>query len=90
MSNSKEFLIAADTTKKLATTPNTEELKNLYGFYKQAVSGDCNREKPSFFNLKEKAKWESWNSNKGTSKYDSEVNYILYVNELIQKYGLVN
>jgi diazepam-binding inhibitor (GABA receptor modulating acyl-CoA-binding protein) len=90
MSNSQEFLNAAATAKKLANTPTTEELKVLYGFYKQAVFGDCNVEKPSFFDFKEKAKWESWNSNKGTCKYDSEVKYICYVNELIQKYGIGN
>ena len=90
MSNSREFLIAADTVKKLAKTPSTDELKVLYGFYKQAVNGDCNVEKPGFLDFKEKAKWESWNSNKGLSKYDSEVNYITYVNQLIQNYGLSN
>jgi len=40
------------------------------------------------FDFKEKAKWESWNSNKGMSKYNAEVQYITYVNQLIQKYGL--
>jgi acyl-CoA-binding protein len=90
MSNSKEFLIAADTVKKLAKTPDTEELKVLYGFYKQAVSGDCNVKEPGILDFKERAKWKSWNSNKGTCKHDSEVNYILYVNGLIQKYGIVN
>ena len=90
MSNSKEFLIAAETVKKLYEKPNNDELKVLYGFYKQAVVGDCNTEKPGMFDFKEKAKWDSWNSNKGMSKFDSEVKYITYVNQLIQKYGLSN
>jgi acyl-CoA-binding protein len=42
------------------------------------------------FDFKEKAKWDSWNSNKGMNKFDSEVNYITYVNQLIQKYGVSN
>jgi len=88
MSNSKEFLIAAETVKKLSEKPNNDELKVLYGFYKQAVVGDCNTDKPGMFDFKEKAKWESWNSNKGMSKYNAEVQYITYVNQLIQKYGL--
>jgi diazepam-binding inhibitor (GABA receptor modulating acyl-CoA-binding protein) len=90
MSNSQEFLIAAETVKKLSQKPNNDELKVLYGFYKQAVVGDCNTEKPGMFDFKEKAKWDSWNSNKGMSKHDSEVQYILYVNQLIQKYGVSN
>ena len=46
MSNSKEFLIAAETVKKLSEKPNNDELKILYGFYKQAINGDCNVEEP--------------------------------------------
>jgi diazepam-binding inhibitor (GABA receptor modulating acyl-CoA-binding protein) len=90
MSNSQEFLTAAETVKKLSQKPNNDELKVLYGFYKQAVVGDCNTEKPGVFDFKEKAKWDSWNSNKGMSKFDSEVKYITFVNQLIQKYGLSN
>lgn len=90
MSNSKEFLIATETVKKLSEKPNNDELKVLYGFYKQAVVGDCNVEEPGIFDIKGKAKWKSWNSNKGMNKFDSEVQYILYVNQLIQKYGITN
>ncbi len=89
MSNSKEFNIAAATVKQLAQTPSDDELKTLYGYYKQAVFGDCNVEKPGLIYFKEKAKWEAWNNNKGMGKYDAEVKYILYVNQLIQKYGVV-
>ena len=90
MGNSKEFEIAANTVKSLNKTPDTEELQILYGYYKQATIGDINIEKPGFLNFKEVKKWEAWNSCKGQSQYDSEVKYILYVNDLIQKYGLSN
>lgn len=88
MSNSKEFLIAADTVKQLSKTPTTYDLQVLYGLYKQATVGDINIKKPEFLNFKEVKKWESWNSYKGLSKFDTEVKYIVYVNELIQKYGV--
>jgi acyl-CoA-binding protein len=35
-----------------------------------------------------KAKWDAWNSNKGTSKEDAEKKYIVKVNELVAKHGL--
>lgn len=89
MGNSKEFLIAADTVKQLSKTPETEELQMLYGYYKQATIGDVNVEKPGFLNFKESKKWEAWNACKGTSQFDAEVKYILYVNDLIQKYGVM-
>ena len=88
MSNSQEFLVAAETVKQLSKKPETDELQVLYGLYKQSTIGDINIEKPGFLNFKELKKWESWNSYKGCSRFDSEVKYILYVNELIQKYGV--
>ena len=88
MGNSKEFLIAADMVKNLSTTPESDELQVLYGYYKQATVVDINIEKPGFLNFKEGKKWEAWNVCKGISKFDAEVKYILYVNDLIQKYGV--
>ena len=88
MTNSKEFLIAADTVKQLSKSPETEELQILYGYYKQATVGNINVDKPGFLNFKEIKKWEAWNACKGIVQYDAEVKYILYVNELIQKYGI--
>ena len=87
MSNSKQFLTAAETVKKLSQTPTDEELLDLYGFYKQATVGDVNIPKPNFINLKESKKWEKWNIHKGLSKFHAEVGYVVYVNRLIQKYG---
>ncbi len=88
MGNSKEFLIAADTVKKLSANPETDELQMLYGYYKQATVGDINIDKPGLLNFKETKKWEAWYGCKGISQYDAEVKYILYVNDLIQKYGV--
>lgn len=89
MTNSNEFLIATQTIKQLNETPNTNELKILYGLYKQATIGDINIQKPVFINFKEVKKWESWNSYKGLNQFEAEVKYIIYVNELIQKYGVI-
>lgn len=88
MPNSNEFLIAANVAKQLHTKPDLEELQLLYGYYKQATIGDINIEKPGFLNFTECKKWAAWNSVKGLSQFDAEVKYILYVNDLIQKYGV--
>lgn len=89
MPNSKEFLIAAKTVKQLTKSPSNEELQVLYGLYKQSTVGDINVEKPGFLNFREVKKWESWDSYKGLSQFDAEVKYISWVNELIQKYGII-
>ena len=88
MANSKEFLLAADTVKKLKETPCDEELLYLYGYYKQATVGDNDQPQPGFLDFKGKSKHSSWLSRKGTNQHESEIKYILKVNELIQKYGI--
>jgi diazepam-binding inhibitor (GABA receptor modulator, acyl-CoA-binding protein) len=86
--NSEEFLLAADTVKKLKKTPNDNELLELYGVYKQATMGDNNQSEPGFLDFKGKSKHASWLKNKGKDKYDSEVEYITIVNNLINNYGV--
>lgn len=86
--NSKEFNDAVSIVKQLLQIPNNLELLYLYKYYKQATIGDINIEKPSMLNLNELTKWKVWDSIKGTSKYDSEVKYIKFVNELIKKYNI--
>ncbi len=83
MSNSSQFLQAAEAVKDLSTTPNNNILSILYGLYKQATVGDNNTPKPSLLDLKGNTKWNSWNNYKGYSKYQAEVEYIKLVNKLI-------
>ncbi|KAI1242688.1 Acyl-CoA-binding protein, partial [Lamprotornis superbus] len=71
-----DFDGAAEDVKKLKTRPTDEELKELYGFYKQATVGDINIECPGMLDLKGKAKWEAWNLKKGLSKEDAMNAYI--------------
>ena len=88
MSNSKEFLNAAEYVKKLKQTPSNDELLELYKYYKQATVGDNNTSQPVFFDFKNKTKWSAWGSLKGVSKHNSEVEYIKLVNVMINKYGV--
>ncbi len=83
MSNSSQFLQAAEAVNQLSTRPNNETLSKLYGLYKQATVGDNNTSKPGMLDLKGNAKWNGWNNYKGYSKYQAEVEYIKLVNKLI-------
>jgi diazepam-binding inhibitor (GABA receptor modulator, acyl-CoA-binding protein) len=87
-SNSVQFINASDIVKKLSSTPSNNEMKILYGLYKQATVGDNNTPPPSMFNFKEMTKHSSWLEYKGDSTYTAEVKYINLVNELITKYGI--
>ncbi|KAG7168656.1 Acyl-CoA-binding domain-containing protein-like [Homarus americanus] len=84
----QKFNEAAEKVKKLKTQPNDEELKELYGLYKQATVGDINTERPGMLDFKGKAKWDAWNSKKGTTKEAAMEAYVAKADELITKYGL--
>lgn len=55
----------------------------LYKYYKQATIGDINIERPGFFNLIGKTKWDAWNTIKGTSKEEAMNSYIQKVEDLL-------
>ncbi|KAK2503910.1 hypothetical protein MC885_017786 [Smutsia gigantea] len=84
-----DFDRAAEDVRKLKTKPDDEELKELYGLYKQSVIGDIDIECPAMLDLRGKAKWEAWNLQKGwLSKEDAMSAYISKAKELIEKYGI--
>ena len=76
------FQQKAEEVKSLSEMNDYNKLY-LYKYYKQATLGDNNTEKPGFFDFVGKAKWDAWNSIKGTSKNDAMHEYIMRVNELI-------
>ncbi|NWX30154.1 ACBP protein, partial [Notiomystis cincta] len=83
-----DFNATAEAVRKLKTKPTEEELKELYGLYKQATVGDINIECPGMPDLIGKAKWEAWNLKKGLSKEDAMKAYISKGREMIEKYGI--
>lgn len=81
MSTQEEFEKAAESAKKLTNVGN-EDLLSLYGLYKQATVGDCNTDKPGFFDMKGQAKWTAWDSRRGTDKEKAMKRYIRLVEKL--------
>jgi len=88
MGCSKNLAQEFENSSKLITdcgkTFDNDILLKLYGYYKQASLGDCNTECPSFWNIKDKAKWEAWNQHKGMKKDHSMKRYIKLVSELLE------
>ncbi|KAJ7322284.1 hypothetical protein JRQ81_018571 [Phrynocephalus forsythii] len=83
-----DFDNAAEKVRKLKTRPTDDELRELYGLYKQATVGDINIDCPGMLDMKAKAKWEAWNLKKGLSKDDAMQAYISKANGMIEKYGI--
>ncbi len=86
LSMSEEFNKAAQQVKDLTERPSNEELLDLYGYFKQTTVGDINTDRPGMFYMKDRAKWDNWESRKGTSKEDAEKKYIQMVKDLLAKY----
>ncbi|KAM4828865.1 acyl-CoA-binding domain-containing protein 7 [Thomomys bottae] len=88
MSLQADFDKATGDVRKLKKRPEDEDLKQLYGLYKQAIIGDVNIACPVMLDLKGKAKWEAWSLRKGLSKEDAMTAYVSKAKELIEKYGI--
>jgi len=78
------FLSAANNIKKSEKKFENNVLLNLYGYYKQGTIGDCNIECPSFWQIKEKAKWDAWEQHTGIKKIHAMKKYIKLVNKLLE------
>ena len=76
------FAQATLDAQQLVRILDDDTLLILYGFYKQAIVGDINTEKPSFFNFKDTKKWNSWALLKGMSKLHAQGMYIKHVKDI--------
>jgi len=76
-----------DISNKIAKTMTDDELKDVYGLYKQATVGDINIEKPSVTDLKGSAKWTAWNSRKGLSQDMAKEEYVAAAKKMMEKHG---
>ena len=80
----KEFLNSAEHIMSSEKKFDNDTMLKLYGYYKQAIIGDCDIQEPGFWQLKEKAKWEAWNQHMGVKKTHAMKKYIKLVNELLK------
>lgn len=81
------FEEAAGKVKELPKKPNDNEMLELYGLYKQSTVGNINTDRPGFWDLVGKAKWDSWKLFEGTSKDIAQKQYISLVQKLVKKYN---
>lgn len=83
MSNLKEkFDAAVVNSKNLSERPDNATLLKMYGLYKQGSTGDNADKKPGFGDMVGRAKWDAWNSLKGTSSEDAMQQYIDLIESL--------
>jgi diazepam-binding inhibitor (GABA receptor modulating acyl-CoA-binding protein) len=76
------FEAAVAGSKNLSERPDNATLLKLYALYKQSTVGDNTDKKPGFGDMVGRAKWDAWNTLKGTSSEDAMQQYIDLVGSL--------
>jgi diazepam-binding inhibitor (GABA receptor modulator, acyl-CoA-binding protein) len=83
MANLKaQFEAAMADSKNLAERPDNATLLKIYSLYKQGSAGDNTEKKPGFTDMVGRAKWDAWNSLKGTSTDDAMQQYVDLIDSL--------
>ena len=76
------FETAVANSKSLTERPDNSTLLKIYGLYKQATVGDNSEKKPVFSDMVGRAKWEAWDSFKGTDAEAAMQQYIDLIESL--------
>ena len=71
-----KFEAAVAHSKTLSERPDNMTLLKLYALYKQGSVGDNGEKRPGFTDMVGRAKWEAWNTLKGTSQTDAMQQYV--------------
>ncbi|MDP3189789.1 acyl-CoA-binding protein [Rhodoferax sp.] len=77
-----QFEAAVAHSKNLSERPDNMTLLKLYALYKQASAGDNAEKKPGFTDMVGRAKWDAWNTFKGTPSADAMQQYIDLIKSL--------
>lgn len=70
------FEAAVAQSRDLTERPSNATLLKIYALYKQATEGDVATDKPGFSDLVGRAKWDAWNTLRGTTPDDAMQQYV--------------
>jgi acyl-CoA-binding protein len=87
MALTDDFSTAQARVKQLPRTPASDELLELYAYFKQATSGDAAGERPGMLDFKGRAKFDAWHARKGVSAESAMSSYVALVGKLVAKYA---
>jgi diazepam-binding inhibitor (GABA receptor modulating acyl-CoA-binding protein) len=87
MALSDDFAAAQVRVKQLTKAPDASELLELYALFKQGTIGDVQGERPGMLDFKGRAKYDSWQGKRGTTKDAAMQSYVALVEKLVGKYG---
>ena len=82
MSLQEQFEQAQADSKALPERPDNMTLLKIYALFKQASVGDATGERPGFTDMVGRAKFDAWDSLKGTSADEAKQQYIDLIEDL--------
>ena len=69
---------------------DNEQLKIVYGLYKQATMGDNTSSRPGMLSgFEAQGKWDAWDAQKGKSKDEAAAEYVTFVKGLLGEWATV-
>jgi diazepam-binding inhibitor (GABA receptor modulating acyl-CoA-binding protein) len=86
MAQDEEFSAAQARVKQLSKTPASDELLELYAYFKQATVGDAQGSRPGMLDFKGRAKFDAWSARQGMSSDSAKSAYVALVQKLVTKY----
>lgn len=82
MAIDQDFEAAQAEVKTLVSTPENDQLLELYALYKQGTIGDCDGKRPGMMDFKGRAKYDAWATKKGIARDDAKTKYVALVKKL--------
>lgn len=76
------FEKASDHLRCLVPRLDSGQLLGFYALYKQATVGPCNAQRPTWYQMEAKHKWEAWNNLGNMSREVAMVNYVRAIEKL--------
>ncbi|KAK4684733.1 hypothetical protein P7C73_g5435, partial [Tremellales sp. Uapishka_1] len=64
-----------------------EEKLGLYSLYKQGTEGDISISRPGMLDMLGRAKWDSWNKQRGVDKVEAKRLYVAALLKILRKYS---
>src|SRR5450432_1852783 len=87
MASEQEFSAAQVRVKQLSRTSASDELLELYAYFKQATLGDAQGSRPGMLDFKGRAKFDAWSARQGRAKDRASGAYVDLVAKLVTEYG---
>ncbi|XP_063371089.1 acyl-CoA-binding domain-containing protein 5 isoform X3 [Cydia amplana] len=88
MSLEEKFNAAVNVIRSLPKSgsyqPSNELMLRFYSYYKQAMEGPCDKPKPGFWDVVNRAKWESWNKLGNMTQTEAMQAYVDELHKIVE------